>query len=339
MKYMRKLEWINPPNKVSLCPLRFLSMNIHEKKLIEGLLDTSDKARHDKAVEMLFFGRDYTDPYGKKIHREEEVTRSIRRIVAISFTGSAYAEVRDQIYPTFVSLFYKYLMNIKPETFFSVDNLPAWMRTTARHYANRNREEINDLLGIYSDTVPLDNEKMNRLPEGGDEEGARNTVEPGSTSRENSSKWAEDKLANYINKIHNAYYREILTAVDIAGMELEDFAEEQGKSIAAIYNDHRRARIALIQIALPDIRKRAASMYGDFKDQLTEKERKALDGFFLGSGTEDSATIAIAYSKLLKIARRESLAAGKAERREMREERRRREMGGGANTMKMNILL
>ena len=93
--------------------------------------------------------------------------------------------------------------------------------------------------------------------------------------------------------------------VDVNGMAMEDFAEEQGKRLSAVHNDHKRAMSALIQAALPDIRWRAPKLYESFRFELNDAESEVLERFFYHNIITDMPRVIKAYVNLLKIAKRD----------------------------------
>ena len=293
-------------------------MNIQEKRLIEAFLDTGNAALHNKAVELLFYGRKGTDANGRTICREFDVTRAIKNAVSIYYSGSLYAGRQKEVYDTFVSLFHAYLLKLNPDKLRGIDNLQNWMFRVAKNFANSHRREVNELLGIednvvgFSMAMDVDNREEtgcmdSRSPEDG-EPYTRKIPEKDNdadSSSEHTSTWAEELIAEYISRIAHPYYRELLYAVDVNGMAMEDFAEEQGKRLSAVHNDHKRAMSALIQAALPDIRWRAPKLYESFRFELNDAESEVLERFFYHNIITDMPRVIKAYVKLLKIAKRD----------------------------------
>lgn len=297
---------------------RIRKMNIQEKRLIEAFLDTGNAVLHNKAVELLFYGRKGTDANGRTICREFDVTRAVRNAVSIYYSGSLYAGRQKEVYDTFISLFHAYLLKLNPDKLREIDNLQNWMFRVAKNFANSHRKEVNELLGIEDSVIGFNMRMDVDEPEETDCANARSQedVEPymrkipekdndSDSSSEHSSKWAEELVAEYISRISHPYYREVLYAVDVNGMDMEDFAEEQGKRLSAVYNDHKRAMSALIQAALPDIRWRAPKLYESFKLELNDAESEVLERFFYHNVITDMPRVIKAYVKLLKIAKRE----------------------------------
>ena len=271
-------------------------MNIQEKKLIEAFLNKEDPVRHGRAVEILFYGTEIPGKNGAVRRMESSVTRAIRHAVFKCYSGNSYSGRRDEVYATFVTEFYQYLIRLKPEKLRGIDSLDNWMFRAAVNFANGHRQAINQALGIEEGRTEF-SAKLDRAEESEGKDLPADT--------ETSSKWAEDLLGTFIERIPHAYYREILYAVDIHGMSLEDFAEEQGKKITAIHNDHRHAKLELIEAALSDIRWRSRKLHDRYRDELNEKDNGILQRFFDGqTGTDKPETCAVALSKLLKLSRR-----------------------------------
>ena len=222
-------------------------------------------------------------------------------------------------------------MTLDKKTLYQIDNLKNWMFTAAKNYANSQRKAIHQILGIEENVVPFDpkldvaenlvsvgeeprvvnaDQYVRKVPDNNDD---------ASADQESSSKWAEDLIGEYISRIRHDYYREVLQAIDLYGMEMKDFAEEQGKKASAIYNDHKHAMSALIAVALSDIRWRMPKLFDSFKDFLTSEEVAVLNDFFNHNEPNDRKGLIKAYVKLLKVSKREEEKEAKAVRREERE--------------------
>lgn len=308
-------------------------MNVQEKKLLEAFLNQEDVRMHDRAVKLLFYGRTVTDASGREIHTGFDVTRAIRNAVSLCYSGPLYSGRSREVYDTFVSLFKDYLLKKTKETFDDIDDLQNWMFTVAKNFANSHRKAMNEILAIDETVVPfdrkqdVDNPKDSgqrephtdadrqpaKVPDGDDDS---------SDDPEHSSKWAEDLINEYICRIPHPYYREILLVVHVYGMSMEDYAEEQGKKLSAIHNDHKRAMSALIQAALSDIRWRSPKLFDSFRDSLDSEETDLLESFFEDGKVEDLKGLVQAYVKLLKVSKRETKEMEKAEKKEERELRR-----------------
>ena len=314
-------------------------MNAQEKKLLEAFLNQNDVRQHGRAVELLFYGRTVKDASGREIHTEFDVTRAIRNAVSICFSGPLYSGRRREVYDTFVSLFTDYLLRKPRETFDEIEDLQNWMFLVARNFANGHRKAMHEILAIDEASVPFDRKQDVTEPEdSGREDEARPDVDEdrqpakvpdedddssddSSDDPEHSSKWVEDLIGEYICRIPHAYYREILYVLHVYGMSMEDYAEEKGKKLSAIHNDHKRAMSALIQAALPDIRWRSPKLYDSYRDFLDSDETEVLDCFFEDGDAEDMAGLVKAYVKLLKVSKREAKVMEKAEKKEERERR------------------
>lgn len=310
-------------------------MNVQEKKLLEAFLNQEDVRMHDRAVKLLFYGRTVTDASGREIHTEFDVTRAIRNAVTICYSGPLYSGRSREVYDTFVSLFEDYLLKKTRETFDDIDDLQNWMFTVAKNFANGKRKAIHKILGIDEMTVPFDRtQDVGDLKDSGHGKARPDTDgdhrpekvpdedDDSSDDPEHSSKWAEDLINEYICRIPHPYYREILLVVHVYGMSMEDYAEEQGKKLSAIHNDHKRAMSALIQAALSDIRWRSPKLFDSFRDCLDSVDVEILERFFEDGDVEDMDGLVRAYVRLLKVSKRETEAMEKAERKEERELRR-----------------
>ena len=311
-------------------------MNVQEKKLLEAFLNQNDVRQHDRAVELLFYGRTVIDASGREIHTEFDVTRAIRRAVSICYSGPLYSSRQREVYDTFVSLFKDYLLRKPRETFDEIEDLQNWMFQVAKNFANSHRKSMHEILVIDEMSVPFDRKQdvtetedsgygdETRIDVGSDRRPVKVPDEDDDSSDdpEHSSKWAEDLIGEYICRIPHAYYREVLCVLHIYGMSMEDYAEEQGKKLSAIHNDHKRAVAALIQAALPDIRWRSPKLFDSFRDSLDSVEIELLGRFFENGDVEDMDGLVKAYVKLLKVSKRETREMDKAEKKEERERRR-----------------
>lgn len=296
-------------------------MNIQERKLIESFLQKENSNIHNKAVSLLFWGKDVQDARGVRTHSEWAVTRAIKNAVRKCYSGNSYSGRWDELYSTFVSLFYQYLMKLNPEKYTGIDDFPSWMFRVATNFANSHRKKINQILVIEDNVSTLPSSKdvgslhpventntsinivtLKKIPTPEDDED--------SDSHEDSSKWAEDLIAYYISQIQHEYYRTVIYAIDLYGMSVTDFAEEQGKKVSAIHNDHKRAMMALIQAALPDIRRRSKKLFDKFSSALTLEEVDTLSKFFNGLQGDIQAVV-LAYNKLRKISKRETAEEAK----------------------------
>lgn len=251
---------------------------------MEGILNPQDATRHAACVRILFHG---DNPYSSVLHN----------VVRKCFSGRFYIGRFQETYLTFETEFYQYLLKLKPEKVREVDNLPSWLFRVAANFANSHRQKINQALGIEMDTVAFSvtldrddseesemDEQPQRHPDTGhhrkqdDTEDDTDDDEPAESS--DSSAWAEDLLNGYIDKIPHAYYRTVIRALSLEGMDPSDFAEEQGKKVSAIYNDLSRAMDALVVVALDDIKWRTRTLYSQYGDLLTQQQQDLLTAFY-----------------------------------------------------------
>lgn len=274
-------------------------MNLKEKKLVEEFIRKDDIARHNKATEIIFYGQEKNGLYAN----------AIRNAVRQCYSGSEYRNRFDEVYTTFVTEFYNYLMRLKPEKLLEVENLDRWLYRCARNFANSNRKKINEALGIieceteFSSRLDVDTDEKEHLEDNGPD----------------ASAWAEELLAKYIDQISCENYRTVLKVVVLEGMDREDFAEEQGISYTAVNLLVNHAMIALIRVALPDIRWRSRKTFTEYSDELKDKDREMLELFFSENRAENPEDLAKAVNRMMKISAREAKAEEKEEKRELRE--------------------
>lgn len=262
--------------------------------------------RHNKATEILFYGS-YKD--GK--HVSNKYSNAVRNAVRQCFSGPQYACRFDEVYSTFVTEFYNYLIKIKPEKMLEIESLDKWLYRCARNFANSNRKKINEALGI----IENETEFSSRLDVDTDEKEQLTDKAP------DTSAWAEELLAKYIDQISCENYRTVLKVVVLEGMDREDFAEEQGISYTAVNLLINHAMISLIKVALPDIRWRSRKTFTECSDELKDEDREMLELFFREDRTENPEDLAKAVNRMMKISAREAKAEEKEEKRELRKQK------------------
>ncbi len=281
-------------------------MNLKERKLIEEFIQREDTLRHNKATEILFYG---SHKDGK--HVSNNYSNAVRNAVRQCFSGPQYAYRSDEVYSTFVTEFYNYLIKIRPEKMLEIESLDKWLYRCARNFANSHRKKINETLGI----IENETEFSSRLDIDTDEKEQLTDKTP------DTSAWAEELLAKYIDQISCKNYRTVLRVVVLEGMDREDFAEELGISYTAINLLINHAMISLIRVALPDIRWRSRKTFTEHSDKLKDKDREMLELFFKEGRTENMEDLAKAVNRMMKISAREAKAEEKEEKRERREQK------------------
>ena len=286
-------------------------MNIREKAIIKNILSKDERTRSNQ-ISSLFYGE------GSDFR---EIRGEIRKKVLLCFSGRKYYGRDSEIYDTVVSLICESILRYGPKMIDTVTgSLKAYLAIMTYNCCNSNRKFIDDILGIKSAS---EEEVSDRNGKNGEE--SQDNKRDMDTPVENSTSpdWAVDMVQYYVDKIPHSYYREVLYALDISLMSFEDFAEEQGKTVAQIHTDHRRARIALIQGALPDIREKSKWLYLHNRELLPAKETAVLDNFFSGSMKKESEKqTAEAYIRLIKILHNEFEDDEKERRREERDRKR-----------------
>jgi len=298
-------------------------MTSKERQYIEWLIDRNDSLRHETAVNYLFYGK-------------ERVTTTIRRVVAMFFSDRKYALVREEIYPTFVSVFYQRLIVINPDSLRGIDNLAAYFYRTTKDFLLEDdiRKKIDMSLGIddthielvvekqssddEQDTIQEDrsnvmNEKRKdriKMEEPGWEEEDGDEEEDDDDDDDDDDGWGRFFLNPYIQRLPEDD-RETLIS-DLRSYITEESAKEYATKVGITpeYVDVRRARahLELLIVSLPDILKRSKTLFVRFGPQLDSPKRKLLEEFFTTGNFGDKKkqmTIAKAYKTLLKKARSE----------------------------------
>ena len=331
-------------------------MNERERQLIEGIINIGDRRVHNRCIQLLFHGQDVAGRDERSLYRKNDYVVALENAVRTSFSGRYYQGRFSETYMVFESLFTTYLENLKPEKLREIDDLKNWLFVAAGRFCNGSRKKINELLGIeigdnveeYDDNLKvksqdydsqqeedssLQHEVSGARPKTLDDEDnpemSDNLAEEADTAG-----WAESLLGLYIDKISNAYYRDLIRAIKLESVPVETLAEEYRKSVDNIYRDYNRAWDKLLQVALPDIRIRSKSLFKRFESDLDNKEAYLLNNFFFGS--YDSSAIAYsqkihqndldkaivkAYKVLLRTAKHETELDEKEKRKEAREQR------------------
>lgn len=291
-------------------------MNIREQQIIRGLRSSNERERGDLISE-LFFGK------GGGTNDLKEI---LQRVVKICYGGAKYAGCYRQIYETLVEMVCLDIWKAADSTIEGIKELKGYFFQVTRNCANSNRKTIEGLLGINGQDRPINPERP--LPsepeEPEDEDGSElfvflffggNDVELDGRTREDL---ARELVKRYIGQISRENYRKVLYAIDIWGWSHERIEREL--DIHNIDQNHRRARLALTRVALPDIRKTCYGYFDRHRDSLSSGEADLLDRFFhAGGGPTDD--VAKAYMKLVKVVKREKAEFSKEMRRAVREEK------------------
>lgn len=251
-------------------------MTISERQLIEDILERGDRKRHDKAVNTLFYGNSL-------------VTTSIKNAVFKIYSNSKYSLVRSEIYPTFVSVFYKRLIEINPDTLRTIKNLAAYFYRTTWHFLLEDsiRKEIDFSLGI-DDTHTELNLNLNHDENDNDEEDGQilNSNQESSTEddeeQDDAEGWERFFLNPYIQKIQGKNRDRILSDLQSYIMDEPSkvYAARINTTVDDVDNRCRRAHLELIRVALPDILNRTRTMFARFGDNLSSSNRELLNEFY-----------------------------------------------------------
>lgn len=273
-------------------------MNISKDKyIINAFVDKSDAVQHAKAVQLLFYGRPVNGGYV-----ENDYVSAIKKAVRICYSDVKYRGRFKDVYETFVSLFYTYLLN-KAESLHNIETtLAGWLFIVARNFANHSRKEIDALLG-FSDSVEYD-QPIDNLISKENENGDKNCNEVLVDETENGTMWAENLVNAYIDRIPNENYRVAIRAILLEGMPREELAEEFNTTYQAVNLLVSHAMAALTNVALTDIRWRAQKNYQNYIHLIKdENDKLILKNYFekniYGPG------LAVAVRRLIKIALRE----------------------------------
>ena len=324
-------------------------MNQREIQLVEAIIDTNDKRRHNAAIKLLFYGYDIAKSDERSFYRKNEYVVSLENVVRKCFSGKLYRDVFSDVYGVFVSLFTEYLCRINPEKLLEIQDLKNWLFMSGCNFCNGNRKKINYLLGLDPDSSfssfddgkqteeaskddsSCDEENPNETSEALDEINEKE-LEEIPDSNNDTSRWAESLLEYYINRVENEYYRDLIRAIKIELVPVETMAEDYGKTVDDIYRDYNRAWDRLLQICLPDIRIRGKSLFKKYELKLEKRDADLLNKFFFVDNDINSLAVSEgmkksdmekavtkAYKVLLKVAKHEVELDEKEERKEKRE--------------------
>lgn len=329
-------------------------MNVREKQLIEGIINTGDKRVHNRSIQLLFHGQDVSNKNERALYKKNEYVVALENSVRTCFSGKNYQGKFTETYMVFESLFVTYLEHIKPEKMREIDDLKNWLFVASGRFCNSNRNKINELLGIETDydTVEYDDgskanghddetiikQECSPDSEFGFLQNSPNDVDDevinGIADQPDSSDWAASLLDLYIGKINNAYYRELIRAIKLENVSVETIAEDFGKTPDDIYRDYNRAWDKLLQVSLPDIRIRSKLLFKKHESELDDKQTCLLNKFFFGGHDltamahsekmrQDDLEKAIVkvYKVLLRTTKRENKLEEKEKRKDEREQK------------------
>lgn len=289
-------------------------MNISkEKSIINAFVDISDKVRHDMAVQSLFYGR----PSGGR-YIENAYVQAIKKAVRLCYSDAKYRGQFKDIYDTYISIFYVYLL-AKSEKLSKIEtSLAGYLFVTAKNFANdknvRNEIEISIGLSDPSTSVGIDNIIATLLS---NEDGIELPTEEPIDSPDTDSYWAEYLTNKYINSIPNERYRIAIRAIVLEGMPREELAEEFETSYSAINLLLNHAMTALTNVALSDIRWRSRKCYTQYVHLLKDDtDRLLLKDYFENNVYNQG--LALAVRRLIKISIRETKEQEAEERRALR---------------------
>lgn len=290
-------------------------MNIREQRIIQGLRSEDERQRGDM-VSALFYGKGGTTNQWKEI---------LQRVVKICYGGPKYGGMYREIYETLVEMVCLDIFKASDAAIEGIKELKGYFFQTARNCANSNRKFIESSLGIDDKRTSLD-DGDGKLPVSDDgEEDATGFFalllfggEDADLEGRSREDLARELVKRYIDRIPCENYRKVLYAIDLWGWSHERIEREWG--LRNIDQNHRRARVALTKVALPDIKKTCGDYFGRHRDSLTGTEAALLDRFFQGETVPPDAA-AKAYAKLVKVVRHDQAEFRKQMRRAVREEK------------------
>ena len=291
-------------------------MNVSkEKSIINAFVDRTDKIRHERAAQMLFYGIPECGAY-----KENDYVQSIKRAVRLCYSDTKYRGRFRDIYDSFVSLFYVYLL-AKSDRLSKIETtLAGYLFVVAKNFANdkKIRNEIEISIGLSDPSTSVD---INKIIDSilSKEDGA---VKPKSSrpmidEPETEPYWAEYLVDKYIDSIPNENYRVAIRAIVLEGMPREELAEELNTTYRAVNLLVNHAMTALTNVALPDIRWRSRKCYTQYGHLVKdEQDRAILRDYFENNIYHHD--LALAVRRLIKISIREKKEQEAEERRELR---------------------
>lgn len=292
-------------------------MNIREREIILRLRSENPDVRSRQARD-LFYGTE------GDISLKEE----IKKVVRFCFEGPKYAGMQKEIYDTLVSLVCEDILKASEDTIMGIQkSLKGYLFGIARNCANGKRDRIHTFLGINDKDESLDRDPIRPpVAEPSGEDGPQDflvvlfygseDVEPGGISRKEMAKRLVER---YINRVSSEKYRKILYAKDILKWSHARIERELG--IDNPEQNHRRARLALTRVALPDIRRHCADFFRHHRDCVSPDEASLLEKFFDGATGLPAEDVSKAFTKLIKVNTRERSEFNRAKARRAKEDR------------------
>lgn len=284
-----------------------------EKSIIYAFVDRSNEARHSKAVQLLFYGKPSNGTYLENIY-----VQSIKKAVRLCYSDKKYRGRFTDIYDTFVSLFYPYLLT-KSERLLGIETtLAGYLFVSAKNFANSSRGQIDASIGIIDPAALLELDRsIDAMVAKENEDGRYNSNENIIDQPEAESFWAESLINKYLDQISHENYRAVIRAVVLEGMSREDFAEESGISYTAVNLLLNHAMTSLTTVALQDIRWRSKKSYTNYIHLIKDdKDRMLLKDYFENNIYNNG--LALAVRRLIKISIREMKEQEAEERRASR---------------------
>lgn len=327
-------------------------MNEQEKNIIEAIIDKGNRRKHDRALISLLYGDDIGitgDPFKYKKDKGD-IPYILQDIIR-----KYYSKIRfEDAYSVFASDFMLHLDRMPAEMLRDIDDLKSWIFITARNFAIDHKKEIESLGEIETGiTIAIDDSRMYGESPTDDEAESYDAVKKESTETEKDSEDDEEtnyesndefgetndgenqdgedpfdetpdaeksRIGYYLSKINNAYYRDLIRAIKIEGIDREVLARQYGKDVADINRDFSRAWIVFITVALDDIqqcRQNLFKKYENHKDLNDEnacllrdflQRKQSMQNMVIRYGMTEAQMkekLAIAFKLLLKIDKKE----------------------------------
>ena len=301
-------------------------MNSKELLLVSSLINTDDTVRHNKAVKMIFFGKE-EDCGGRIKYVDNEYSREIKKRVRILYGGQKYCGYFDEVYSFLTSFICRdlvkrlkkcgegiikkgllnYILSMVHNSSYrkEVDNY-LWTDIKREEFdaeVDRDQDKEEE---TYQGSLSKDNPSFQKKPS--------DDYDDDTEEMRTRTDWAAYVLDEYIKRISNQKYREILIGIDLEGLTPQQYAKKMGETSTCIHQRHKEALIALAQVTLKEIRTPGKSLFVRFKQELDSKQIEILQDFFYNGnlGEYKQKDIAIAYRALVNI-------ANKAYRKERKE--------------------
>lgn len=291
-------------------------MNSKELLLVSALINTDDSVRHNKAVKMIFFGKEEDDG-GRMKYVDNEYSREIKKRVRLLYGGQKYFGHFDEIYSFLTSFICRDLVKRLKKSGQGIIKKSLLVYILSMVHNSSYRKEVDDYLWAdpkredfdaevdrdqetdeetYQGALEEDNPSFQKKPSDNDDDDAE---EIGTRAD-----WAAYVLDEYIKRISNQKYREILIGIDIDGLTPQQYAKKTGETSTCIHQRHKEALIALAQVTLKEIHTPGKSLFVRFKQELDSKQIEILQDFFYNGnlGRYKQKDIAIAYRALVNIA-------------------------------------